>query len=112
MKKELLLALSLGTVAITTFVIITLDTGPSRSEIDSAVTQAKRIYSEMKARGWDFTAGPCLTNALKPGWVADLVHNPRTGVDDLPQNMCPAYMEGRAKHFVELDLDGNLIRAR
>lgn len=112
MQKELLLALSLTTIAITTFIILTLDTTPSKSEIDSAVSLAKRIYAEMKTKGWDFSQGPCLTNALRPGWVLDIAHSPRLPIDDLPENQCPSFREDKAKHFVELDIDGNLIRAR
>jgi hypothetical protein len=60
----------------------------------------------------DLSAGPCLSNNLIPDWVADIAHNPRQAVDDLPANQCSAYREGQAHHFVELDLDGNLIRAQ
>lgn len=112
MKKESLLALALATIAITTYLTIIFDKTPSRSEIDSAVNQAKRIYAEAKERGWDFSQGPCLTDALMPGWVLDIAHSPRLPIDDLPQNMCPSFKEGKAKHFVELDTEGNLIRAR
>lgn len=83
-----------------------------KSEIDSAVNQAKYLYSQEKIRGRDFANGPCLSNALLPGWVVDIVHNPRLAVDELPENQCPAYIEGKARHFVELDTEGNLVRAR
>lgn len=112
MQKELLLALSLTVIIVTSYFIFITDTGPSRSEIDSAVNQANFIYTQMKAQGVDFSEGPCISNALMPGWVLDIAHSPRIPTDDLPQNQCLAYREGRAKHFVELDLDGNLIRAR
>lgn len=112
MQKELLLALSLSVVLITSYIVLTGGTGPSQSELDSAVNKAKHIYSEMKSKGMDFSQGPCLSNALKPDWVLDIVHSPRDPMDDLEENQCPAYREGRAKHFVELDMEGNLIRAR
>lgn len=83
-----------------------------KSEIDTAVNQARFLYSQRKEMGEDFSKGPCLSNALMPGWVVDIVHNPRTPMDDLSENQCPAYIEGKAKHFVELDLNGNLIKAR
>jgi hypothetical protein len=60
----------------------------------------------------DFSCGPCLSDALMPDWVLDVAHNPRQAMDDLPSNQCPSFREGRAKHFVELDLEGNLIRAK
>lgn len=112
MKKELVFALSLSVIIITSYLIIISDTGPSRWEVDAAINQAKNIYNERKAAGMDFSSGPCLSNALMLGWVLDIAHSPRLALDDLPENQCPAYREGRAKHFVELDLDGNLIRAR
>lgn len=80
------------------------------SEVDQAVSTAQTLYRQKKKEGVDFSNGPCLTNDLLPGWVADVVHNPRTAVDNLPQNQCQAYLEGRAKHFVELDTLGNLVR--
>lgn len=84
----------------------------SKSEIDTAVNQAQHVYRQRKAMGEDFSVGPCLSNALMPNWVADIVHSPRIPADDLPENQCPVYREGRAEHFVELDPEGNLIRAR
>lgn len=84
----------------------------SKSDIDTAVNQAQHVYRQRQAMGVDFSAGPCLSDALMPGWVADIAHNPRLPADDLPENQCPAYREGRAEHFVELDKEGNLIRAR
>lgn len=112
MQKELLLALALSTIIITASLVLIKNSSPSKSEIDSATNQAKYIYTDMKARGMDFSQGPCLSNALMEDWVLDIVHKPRLPIDDLSENMCPAYKEGRAKHFVELDVDGNLIRAR
>jgi len=79
-------------------------------EVDQAVANAKQIYSQKRELKIDFSSGPCLTNDLMPGWVADTVHNPRQTIDDQPENQCQAYTEGRAKHFVELDLQGNLVR--
>lgn len=82
------------------------------AEYDLALNQAKELYQQKKGLGYDFSSGPCLTNDLTQDWVADLVHVPRIDSDNLPQNQCQAYLEGRAKHFVELDLEGNLVRIR
>ncbi len=84
----------------------------SKSEIDTAVNQAKFLYRQRKEMNEDFSSGPCLSNALMPGWVVDIAHSPRLPMDDLPENQCPAYREGRVAHFVELDTEGNLIRAK
>lgn len=80
-------------------------------DADRAVNQAVKVYEQKRDLGEDFTNGPCLTNDLLPGWVVDIAHYPRIPIDDLPQNQCQAYREGRAKHFVELDLNGKVIRA-
>lgn len=81
------------------------------SQEEQAVAMAQSIYAAQKSQETDFSSGPCLTNNLMAGWVADIAHNPRQSVDDLPQNQCSAYKEGKAKHFVELDPEGNFIRA-
>jgi len=80
-------------------------------DADTAVNQAKHLYKQAKDQGVDFSKGPCLSNAVIPGWVVDIVHNPRETVDDLSENQCSAYIEGNADHFVELDLNGNLVKA-
>jgi hypothetical protein len=81
-------------------------------EADTAINQAKHLYTITKVSGADFSDGPCLTDALLPGWVADIVHSPRTPEDDLPKNQCSAFINGTATHFVELDTEGNLIRVK
>jgi hypothetical protein len=74
------------------------------------VRLAKRAYDRAQARGVDMSRGPCL-GVIKPGWVADVAHDPRQDVDDEPENQCAAYREGQADHFVELDPQGNFIRS-
>jgi hypothetical protein len=81
------------------------------AEFDRAAQAALNIFNQ-EAKNRDLSNGPCLTNDLIPGWVADVVHNPREQVDDLPENQCQAYIEGRAKQFVELDLKGNIVRIK
>ncbi|MDP2683810.1 MAG: hypothetical protein Q8P20_02025 [bacterium] len=78
---------------------------------DLATAKAQELYRAAIYNGDDLSNGPCLSNKVLDGWVADIAHNPRQAVDDLPENQCLAYRAGTAKHFVELDLEGNLIRA-
>ena len=79
--------------------------------VDTAVSQSQTLYKQKKALGEDFSSGPCLTNDLMEGWVADTVHVPRTDTDNQVANECQAYVEGRAKHVVELnETDGSLVR--
>ena len=69
---------------------------------------ALEAYEQAQAEGMDMTNGPCL-GLIKPGWVADVVHDPREAVDDDPANQCPQYLSGEVDHFVELDQYGNYI---
>lgn len=116
MPKNLLFIISLAVILSTAYSVYIVNNGgfnPGRkNELDIAINQARYLYGLEKGQGEDFSKGPCLSNALMPGWVLDIVHNPRTSVDDLTENQCPAYISGQAKHFVELDTNGNLVRAR
>ena len=62
----------------------------------------------------DLSTGPCLSdedvNWMVEDWVCDVAHSPREDVDNLPENQCQAYKEGKAHHFVEVDPDCELIR--
>lgn len=116
MPKPTLLVLVLAVIILTALATVFLNSGrpeatPKR-EIDTAINQAKHLYRGEKESGRDLSNGPCLSDALLPGWVVDIAHDPRLPIDDLPGNQCPAYREGKAQHFVELDPEGNLIRAR
>ncbi|MDP2789994.1 MAG: hypothetical protein Q8O51_02590 [bacterium] len=82
------------------------------AEIKFATARAKEFYNAFKVQGEEIANGPCLSENLTSGWVADLVHNPRLVVDDEPANQCKNYLNGTAKHFVELDLEGNFVRAQ
>ena len=87
--------------------------GASQADRDKAVTEAMDAYDAAKTADVDFARGPCIAERL-PGlddWVADVAHDPRTSVDDQPQNQCSRYRAGEAHHFVELDPAGQLIRA-
>ena len=115
MSKNSLFILTLVVILISAsivFIMNNLQQKLPKNDIDLAVNFAQRLYQEKRMRGEDLSTGPCLSNALRPGWVADLVHNPRAPNDDLPQNQCASYIEGSAKHFVELDLEGRLVRVK
>ncbi len=80
-------------------------------EFDDAVVAATDLF-RARANEINLANGPCLSNDLRPGWVVDIVHNPRGDLDNLPENQCQAYLEGRARHFVELDQSGNVVRVK
>jgi predicted small lipoprotein YifL len=84
---------------------------PSGSQ--KAVDEAQAAFRPLQAGGSDLSAGPCISESLPglPDWVADIAHDPRQPVDDQPANQCQRYRSGQAHHFVELNVDGQLIRA-
>lgn len=77
---------------------------------EETIALAQQAYEQARAAGVDMSDGPCL-GVIKPGWVADVAHEPRHPVDDESENQCPEYRSGEADHFVELDPDGNFIRS-
>jgi len=64
------------------------------------------------AKGTDLSAGPCIGNPIvqAPDVVCDIAHYPRANVDNQQENQCSAFAEGKARHFVELDEQCNLIK--
>lgn len=83
-----------------------------KADKDLAVAKAQELWRIQFQMEEDLSNGPCLSNNLIPDWVGDIAHNPREAVDDLPENQCSAYRAGTAHHFVELDTEGNLIKAQ
>jgi hypothetical protein len=77
-----------------------------------AIKRAMELYRQKVAEGVDFSSGPCLALEIVPDWCVDIAHNPRQENDDLPENQCASFRAGEVHHFVELDPQGNLIRAR
>jgi len=112
--RVLPLVIAFALVFLFIFVLVRLaSTGVDlEEERAQAVALAQEIYAQKKAAGVDFSKGPCLSEDLMDGWVADIVHNPRRPVDDMPENQCQAYRAGKAFRLVELDPDGNVIRAQ
>ncbi|KKR33049.1 MAG: hypothetical protein UU37_C0003G0028 [Candidatus Gottesmanbacteria bacterium GW2011_GWA2_41_12] len=116
MQKIILIFLLL--VAVLAFIYFYLKPFPQKTavtsptkETSSIVDQAKKLYQQKKNESLDFTKGPCLSQEIAADWAFDIAHNPRQEVDNLPENQCQSYMEGKTHHFVELDIDGNFIRA-
>ena len=116
MPKNIIIIAVLLVIIFTTFFTLKINSGlsrpPSKTEIETAINQANHLYRQEKDKGRDFSTGPCLSDALLPDWVVDIVHDPRLPIDDLPANQCPSYREGRALHFVEFDTEGKLIRTK
>jgi hypothetical protein len=79
---------------------------------EELIKMAQDLFNEKKQQGIDMENGPCLTNELIPGWVVDVAHSPRQTVDNQMENQCLSFREGKAEHFIELDLEGNLIKIK
>ncbi len=80
---------------------------------DLAIEECKEICMSISS---DLTnRSPCLSDSNPQwnvaGWVCDVAHSPRIAIDDLPQNQCLAFREGRANHFVEVSPSCEFIRA-
>lgn len=116
MTKNKLVVLILAVIVVTAFLTLLMNAAdlskPTKNEIDTAVNQASLLYKYEQEKGRDLSNGPCLSDALMPNWVVDIAHNPRLPIDDKWENQCPSYVGGRSEHFVELDTEGNLIRAQ
>ena len=84
----------------------------NESDRDKAIRMAKQLFEQKKTEGMDFSNGPCLSEEIIPDWCVDVAHHPRQAIDNQPQNQCRSYRDGRVHHFVELDPQGNLIRAQ
>ena len=68
---------------------------------------AYQLYEKRKSEGMKFES-QCL--GVCGDYAVDIVHVPREKVDDKPENKCPSYIEGKVKHFIEFDQEGNLFR--
>lgn len=90
------------------------DDDSGEDERERAIAAAMVIYEEVAASGAELSNGPCIAEELEdvPGWSVDIAHDPRQEIDNDPANQCQAFRNDQTTHFVELDVDGELIRAR
>ena len=75
-------------------------------EQQDAVACALALFQEKNQEGMDFSS-QCLGTC--GDYAVDVVHVPRNSEDNLKENQCSDYPE-KAKHFIELDKDGNIFR--
>jgi len=83
-----------------------------KKQVDKTLATIKCQELCQSGNGFDLGKGECLSNEIIPDWVCDVAHSPRQAVDDDPANQCSAFREGSAHHFVEIDGNCNLIKAR
>lgn len=113
MKKLILGAILLMMVA-TIFVfsnsaVTNTKQSVSKTKEQELINLAKAKFKSEKIKNVKMENGPCL-GPIAIGWVADIVHTPRTPTDDLPENQCTDVRNGIVKNFIELDPQGNFIR--
>ncbi len=89
-----------------------IDPDELQSQKEQVIREASELFTQKKEAGMDFSSGPCLAEEIMSGWSVDIVHLPRTSEDDLPKNQCQYFRKGKTVHFIELSLDGDLVRAR
>ncbi len=71
-----------------------------------AIKLALQLYEKEKtARVLD---SQCLGTVNR--YAVDIVHNPRSQEDNLQQNQCSDFLEGRVSKFIEIDAQGNVVR--
>lgn len=72
-----------------------------------AIKLALELYEKEKASGRILTS-QCLGTVNR--YAVDIVHNPRSQEDNLLQNQCKDFYEGRVSKFIEIDAEGNIRR--
>ncbi len=91
--------------------------GAARQKIEQVDPTLAKVKCQALCRaelnaGTDLSNGPCLGNPIAgiPTWVCDVAHQPRAAVDNEPANQCSSFRQAKAKHFVEVDEDCNVIK--
>ena len=86
------------------FLLVSCSRTTQNNEIVARCIELCRSYPD------SLENGPCLSNNIAPDWVCDVAHSPRQAVDNLPENQCSAFREGKAHHFIEVDENCELIK--
>jgi len=84
----------------------------AKKDVDKATLACINECNSWLNAGKDLSNGPCLLNPISdvPDWVCDVAHDPRQDIDNNPNNQCSTFREGRVHHFVEVDLNCELIK--
>lgn len=72
-----------------------------------AILEAEVFYDRLKSNGVNLSS-QCLGSL--DNYAFDLVNVPRTEEDNLIKNQCEDYIKGKVDHFIELDINGNIVR--
>lgn len=126
MRKHLCLpcllgALAVVTIAVTGTILILrrdskenpppADTMQEATSSGTVIEYGQELIVDLNATGADLSTGPCIDDGETfPDWVIDIVHDPREPIDDLPENQCGAFRDGRVDKFIEFTTSGKAIR--
>jgi len=94
-------------VGIGLFFIISKSEKVAESKTANETECALKLYNEAKDKGIKFLS-QCLGNC--GDYAVDVVHVPRNEVDNKIENQCEDYRSGKARQFIELDQEGNIVR--
>jgi hypothetical protein len=111
MKPKLLIVLIVVLILLCLPIVFYYKAGTNEKEI--AKEKCINACRQAMINGKDLSNGPCLLDPIPEvrDWVCDVAHWPRQDVDNLAENQCSSFREGKAKHFVEVDPACNFIRA-
>jgi hypothetical protein len=73
------------------------------------LSAANEMYLLKKLAGMNFSS-QCLGTFRD--YAVDMVHNPRIPFDDTLTNQCEEFYTGKVGHFIELDLNGKVVRIK
>ncbi len=109
MRNWLVLLTLVGLIALGLFLYISQ---PNKNNKQEAINLCIQLCQNSNL---NLTNGPCLSDDNPQwninDWVCDVAHWPRQSVDNLAENQCKDFREGKANHFVEVDENCELIRA-
>lgn len=84
----------------------------SASSDQSLIDSCIQACETSKAAGNNLENGPCLLNPMPQDklWVCDVAHDPRSEMDNLPENQCSAFGKNGTNHFIEVSPECKFIR--
>jgi len=105
--------LALLIILLVSFSLCTQPTHSNQDDRQQAIFSCLKICKD-NTQNLNYTNGPCLSDSNAEwninDWVCDIAHSPRQTIDNNVENQCLEFKEGKAHHFVEVDLECNLIK--
>ena len=80
----------------------------NKDGVNEFIVCAQNLYDAFSRREVEIDS-QCLGTC--GNYAVDIVHVPRNATDNLVENQCEAYRNGQVSGFIELDKDGNVVRA-